>query len=144
GFARDVQRYLADEPALACPPSAWYRLRKFARRHKTGLAVAGLVLFFLVLLGGGIGWAGRDQTARQAALEQEVVRVLAEAEDYCKDGRLPEAKARVERAEWLLAGSAHSEAVRQLVSQWQTDLQMVAKLEEINLKKELTLGGTGD
>jgi serine/threonine protein kinase len=30
GFAMDVQRYLADEPVLASPPSAWYRFRKFA------------------------------------------------------------------------------------------------------------------
>src|SRR6185437_15719117 len=28
GFAMDVQRYLADEPVLACPPSAGYRFRK--------------------------------------------------------------------------------------------------------------------
>ena len=34
GFAADVQRYLNDEPVQACPPSAGYRLRKFARRHK--------------------------------------------------------------------------------------------------------------
>src|SRR3954468_1391351 len=34
GFAADVQRYLADEPVQACPPSARYRLRKFARRHR--------------------------------------------------------------------------------------------------------------
>src|SRR5262245_12974879 len=34
GFAMDVQRYLADEPVLACPPSVGYRLRKFARRNK--------------------------------------------------------------------------------------------------------------
>src|SRR5881227_4242220 len=34
GLARDVQHYLADEPVLACPPSAWYRLRKFLRRYK--------------------------------------------------------------------------------------------------------------
>ena len=27
GFAMDVQRYLADEPVQACPPSARYRLR---------------------------------------------------------------------------------------------------------------------
>src|SRR5205814_6657171 len=51
GFAMDVQRYLADEPVQACPPSAAYRLRKFARRNKVGLAVAALVLFFLILLG---------------------------------------------------------------------------------------------
>src|SRR5213082_4185373 len=31
-FAADVQRYLNDEPVEACPPSAWYRFRKFARR----------------------------------------------------------------------------------------------------------------
>ena len=35
-FAADVQRYLGDEPVLACPPSAWYRFRKFARRNKAG------------------------------------------------------------------------------------------------------------
>ena len=34
GFALDVQRYLADEPVQACPPSLGYRLRKFARRNK--------------------------------------------------------------------------------------------------------------
>src|SRR5437667_11357734 len=34
GFAMDVQRYLADETVLACPPAAWYGFRKFARRNK--------------------------------------------------------------------------------------------------------------
>src|SRR5207253_998128 len=33
-FAADVQRYLADEPVLAGPPSAPYRLRKFLRRNR--------------------------------------------------------------------------------------------------------------
>src|SRR5262245_42177182 len=32
-FAQDLQRYLADEPVHACPPSAGYRLRKFAQRN---------------------------------------------------------------------------------------------------------------
>src|SRR6187455_2282332 len=49
-FAADVQRYLADEPVLACPPSTWYRFRKFARRNKRALTTAALVLLFLVLL----------------------------------------------------------------------------------------------
>src|SRR4029077_15768837 len=40
-FARDVQRYLADEPVLACPPSPGYRLRKFVRRDKRAMATAG-------------------------------------------------------------------------------------------------------
>ena len=43
-----MERYLADEPVEACPPSAWYRLRKFARRNKAALATAGLVAAALV------------------------------------------------------------------------------------------------
>src|SRR6266513_6488378 len=43
GFAMDVQRYLADEPVLACPPSLMYRLRKCARRNKAALAMASVL-----------------------------------------------------------------------------------------------------
>ncbi len=43
-FAADILRYLHDEPVEACPPSAWYWLSKFARRHKTAMAVAAAVL----------------------------------------------------------------------------------------------------
>src|SRR4030095_7914235 len=39
GFAADVQRYLADEQVLACPPSTGYRLNKFARRNKVALTM---------------------------------------------------------------------------------------------------------
>src|SRR5262249_36308295 len=37
-LALDLRRYLHDEPVQACPPSAGYRFRKFARRNKTALA----------------------------------------------------------------------------------------------------------
>ncbi|MGD9636800.1 MAG: protein kinase [Pirellulales bacterium] len=47
-LACDVERYLADEPVRACPPSAGYRFRKYARRHKVSLAVTGLVATLLV------------------------------------------------------------------------------------------------
>jgi tetratricopeptide (TPR) repeat protein/serine/threonine protein kinase len=49
GLARDLERYLADEPVQACPPSAGYRLRKFARRHKAALAAAAAVVGALVV-----------------------------------------------------------------------------------------------
>src|SRR5262249_28847621 len=49
GFAMDVQRYLADEPVLACPPSAWYRLAKFVRRNKPALAVICVIAGALVM-----------------------------------------------------------------------------------------------
>jgi WD40 repeat protein/serine/threonine protein kinase len=47
-FAADVQRYLCDEPVLACPPSAGYRLRKFVRRNQRALATVGLLGGLLV------------------------------------------------------------------------------------------------
>ena len=47
-LARDVERYLSDEPVEACPPSATYRFRKLARRHKAALATAGLVAAILL------------------------------------------------------------------------------------------------
>jgi eukaryotic-like serine/threonine-protein kinase len=49
GFAADVQRYLNDEPVQACPPAAWYRFRKFARRNRAAIVTAGLVMLALLL-----------------------------------------------------------------------------------------------
>jgi eukaryotic-like serine/threonine-protein kinase len=51
-LAADVQRYLADEPVLACPPSAWYRFRKLARRNKRTLVTVS-VLALAALVGVG-------------------------------------------------------------------------------------------
>ncbi|MBL0926251.1 MAG: tetratricopeptide repeat protein [Phycisphaerales bacterium] len=41
-LAADLERFLIDEPVAAGPPSTVYRLRKFARRNKAPLAVAGI------------------------------------------------------------------------------------------------------
>jgi eukaryotic-like serine/threonine-protein kinase len=48
GFALDIQRYLAGEPVLAAPPSARYRLRKFARKHRATLTTATALGLLLV------------------------------------------------------------------------------------------------
>jgi serine/threonine protein kinase/tetratricopeptide (TPR) repeat protein len=49
GLAMDVERYLHDEPVHACPPSAGYRLRKFARKYRTLLRIGAAFVVFLVL-----------------------------------------------------------------------------------------------
>jgi WD40 repeat protein/serine/threonine protein kinase len=54
-FAADVQRYLGDEPVEACPPSAWYRFRKFAQRHKRWLITASLMAAAVILTAAGSG-----------------------------------------------------------------------------------------
>jgi serine/threonine protein kinase/tetratricopeptide (TPR) repeat protein len=56
GLALDIQRYLNDEPVLACPPSAWYRFRKFSRKNKAGLIAAGLILLVSVVGAGISTW----------------------------------------------------------------------------------------
>jgi serine/threonine protein kinase len=48
GLARDIQRHLCDEPVEASPPSTAYRLRKFARKHRTALATAAALILLLL------------------------------------------------------------------------------------------------
>jgi non-specific serine/threonine protein kinase/serine/threonine-protein kinase len=48
-FARDLERYLDGDPVEACPPSALYRLRKFAWKHRAGLAGVGAFVCLLVV-----------------------------------------------------------------------------------------------
>ncbi|MFO0841787.1 MAG: serine/threonine-protein kinase [Gemmataceae bacterium] len=48
GLATDVRRYLAGEPVEAGPPSAWYRLSKFAARHRAALLTAAAVAVLLI------------------------------------------------------------------------------------------------
>src|SRR5207244_3258531 len=70
GLADDVGRYLHDEPVLACPPSAGYRLRKLVRRNKRALLTLGLVAAALV--GGTVASAWQAIRATRArALAQE-------------------------------------------------------------------------
>jgi tetratricopeptide (TPR) repeat protein/serine/threonine protein kinase len=150
GFAMDVQRYLADEPVLACPPSVGYRLRKLIRRNKAGLAVAALVLFFLVLLGSGIGWAVRDREARaheaakeradrHAKLHEQVTRTLTEARDWLDRDRLPEAIAAVVRAETILAAGESDDAIQADVQQARQGVDLVTELDDIRYSPMIAL-----
>jgi WD40 repeat protein/serine/threonine protein kinase/predicted Zn-dependent protease len=94
GFAMDVQRYLADEPVLAGPPSRSYRLRKFVRRNKRPVLAAALILLTLVsgITGTTLGLlqarGERDdkERAREAEAEQRTqadqARTKAEAALY--------------------------------------------------------------
>jgi tetratricopeptide (TPR) repeat protein len=65
-LAADVRRYLNNELVEACPPSAWYRFRKFARRNRRGLATAALVGIMLVVTLGVLAWQAQERLARQA------------------------------------------------------------------------------
>ena len=47
-LARDVERYLQQEPVEACPPTRRYRLEKFLRRHRMEALTAAAGLLLLV------------------------------------------------------------------------------------------------
>jgi tetratricopeptide (TPR) repeat protein len=141
GFAQDVQRYLADEPVQACPPSAWYRMRKFARRHKTGLAVAGLGLFFLAVLGSGVGWLVSDRAARRTRAANELGLTLDRAALFLEQGKRAEALAALDRAD-LLAGEALPDparderlaALKERLAAEARDQEFVSNFEDIRLR----------
>jgi serine/threonine protein kinase/tetratricopeptide (TPR) repeat protein len=78
GFARDVERYLAGDPVEAGPPSTWYKMRTYARKHRA--ALLGSAAFVLLLIASTIVSASlairamrAERTARdQAAIAQAV------------------------------------------------------------------------
>jgi WD40 repeat protein len=105
GLAADLRRYLNHEPVEAGPPSAWYRLRKSARRNRTMLATAAMVATALV--------AGTAVSTWQAIL-------ATQAGELAQSRLAAERKARGEAdqllgevtQEWNRANSARREADR--------------------------------
>ena len=159
-LARDVERYLHDEPVLACPPSAWYRFRKFARRKKAALAMAACVFLALAGIAGAVGWAVRDRLVREDEIakkeaeqrkdierkearqrdeiDREVTRALDEAAELGNKAKWPEALSAVERARKLLDAAGRQDFPQRL-GDLEADVAMVLRLEEIyrNPKREL-------
>jgi serine/threonine protein kinase/tetratricopeptide (TPR) repeat protein len=130
-FAQDVQRYLNDEPVLACPPSAWYRLRKFTWRNKRALVSAAILVGMLLVLLGGLGWVVSDRAARRTRTAFEVNQSLQRAESLYADNKLPEAEAEVQKARVALGTAGGDEDLDRRVRQWLTDLETAKKLDEM-------------
>jgi serine/threonine protein kinase len=88
GFAQDIQRFLAEEAVEAGPPSATYRLRKLAWKHRRGLMTATALLLLLiagVVVSTSLAvWAMRAQkqarTAEQEALDERNHALTAETD----------------------------------------------------------------
>jgi serine/threonine protein kinase/tetratricopeptide (TPR) repeat protein len=89
-FASDVMRYLTDQPVEACPPSTWYRFRKFASRNRVALVTSALVGTALVL--------GTTVSAWMAVRATRAERAAREDRDTANNAREAEGRAR-DRAE---------------------------------------------
>ena len=76
----EIQRYLSDEPVLAGPPSAGYRLRKFLQRNR-GRAIAASLLLLAVISGiVAVVWVQMRANHELAAMNAELAEEQAKVE----------------------------------------------------------------
>jgi serine/threonine protein kinase/tetratricopeptide (TPR) repeat protein len=94
GLARDVERYLHDEPVEACPPSASYRLRKYARKHRAAFATAAGFAALLLL-----GTAVSTWQAIRATTAETVARAESDAKEQARQEEEQQRKAAVAEKE---------------------------------------------
>jgi serine/threonine protein kinase/tetratricopeptide (TPR) repeat protein len=94
-LAADVQRYLSNEPVVACPLSLSYRFQKFVHRYRGPVFAAAIGLFVLVTGIVGTTWGLiRAEWALQAESTQ---RRLAEASDRAAKEQRRQARQAVDR-----------------------------------------------
>jgi tetratricopeptide (TPR) repeat protein len=127
-FALDVQRYLNDEPVLARQPSAAYRLRKFAKRHKGSLTA--LAVLVLALVGGIVGTTlGLIEAREQANLTEKARQAetaRAEGERQAKQVALAAAEAEKK---------ANAQAQKRLVQLEKANNVVTAIFADLDIKK---------
>jgi serine/threonine protein kinase/tetratricopeptide (TPR) repeat protein len=103
-FARDIERYMNDEPVAACPPSTLYRAKKFARRNRGPVLAAAIVLLTLI---GGIMGTTYGLVRAQQARKAETARAEGEARAKLQaQAREAEAKAVVDFLETKVFAAA--------------------------------------
>ncbi|QDT12762.1 protein kinase domain-containing protein [Stieleria marina] len=81
-FAQDLVRFENNEPVAAGPPSAIYRMRKFARRYAGPLAAATTFLVLIIVGAISISWLGlraidAEREARENLDASNIQRALA-------------------------------------------------------------------
>ena len=125
-LARDVQRYLDQEPVIARPPSTWYRLSRFVKRNRVAVVTTSLVLGTLLLGTIVSTW----QAIRATGLQIEADHLRGEAVDFAN--RLKESNVLLESAR------ANADQLR-----WQSSLQEYTKATELQPDHFLTWAGRG-
>jgi serine/threonine protein kinase/tetratricopeptide (TPR) repeat protein len=115
-LAQDIERLLDGRPVSAHPPSRWYRMRKFAGRHRGAVATAMLsLLAILAALGIALAQAdsarrqaqaAREQAARADTLRQFLVGVFDHAEPDVNLGQTISAAQLLEHGQRELAADA--------------------------------------
>jgi serine/threonine protein kinase/Tfp pilus assembly protein PilF len=83
-LAAEIERYLRHEPVLAGPPSAAYRIRKYVRRHKLGVAAATVVIL-TVLIGTAGTTIGMLRAVRAEKKAKQEAQIAQQVSDFLVD-----------------------------------------------------------
>jgi serine/threonine protein kinase len=137
-IAADVQRYLDDEPVLACPPSRRYRLRKFTRRYKAALVTAGLVVTALLA---GTAVATWQSVRAMRAMSGTVVEKQRADEQAAIATSVTKYLQQMLGSVQPQAGKGRDYTVRQLLDDYADDLEKQLPNEpEVEATLQATLG----
>jgi serine/threonine protein kinase len=110
-MAKDIQRYLSNEPIEASPPSTTYRLMKYLHRNRLAIGSVAMVTCALLLGLAGTTWQAREASRARAIAEFQ--RDIARAESQ-KAREAESAAAR--EAENVLKQSLYSRAIANFVN----------------------------
>jgi len=99
-LAADVRRYLKSEPVEASPPSTMYRIQKFVRRHRVGVAAGAMVAVVLVagVIGTAIGFVrARHEAETARKMSEMLVGMFANFDPEAQLGQVPSTTAMLDR-----------------------------------------------
>jgi serine/threonine protein kinase/tetratricopeptide (TPR) repeat protein len=117
-LAKDVRRYLDDEPVQACPPSRRYLLGKFARKHWKVLGTVAAIV--MALVGGIIG------------IDHERVRAVIAEKETRKLLGFAETNVQLSRGALVMADSVIEALIRDRTRLGDSEKQLLRKLLKQN------------
>jgi tetratricopeptide (TPR) repeat protein len=124
GLSLDIQRYLADEPVAAGPPSAAYRLRKFVRRNRPQVIAVSLVLLALLA-----GIAGTSLGLFEAKRQEQIARAETTEKEKAR-------QAEADRAEGERVARVEAQAAEKLAGE--RLLQVNAEKKKVEEEKQIS------
>jgi tetratricopeptide (TPR) repeat protein/serine/threonine protein kinase len=146
-LADDLERFLRDEPIRARRPTLVQRARKWARRHKTVVWAAVLLLVTIALLTGGGLWSRHHElamitaarAARQDEANQRARDALEKVPPLIAGEKWSDVLSLVGQAEAILASSGGSADLAEQAGRLRRAAETARRLE--NARLQMTMGG---
>jgi serine/threonine protein kinase/tetratricopeptide (TPR) repeat protein len=139
GLAADVERHLANEPVLACPPSVAYRFAKFARRNRVAFA-ASIVVLAAILVGTAVSITQAIRATHAEHLAESRLEAEAAARAEAERASKAEAEQRQIADRQRQQAEENLKRARQAVDQYFTRVSQSKLFDEptlLPLRKEL-------